>query len=84
MSCYDHIEELATVLGKISRNTDSNEDSMELSIAIASSICKEDGKVNTFKDFLETMIHLKKYHFDNNRETLNNIYKENNEKYGNH
>lgn len=27
----------------------------------------EDGKVNTFKDFLETMINLKKYHFDNNR-----------------
>lgn len=81
MNCQDHMEELVTVLGKISRNTDNNYDSMELSIAIATSICKENGKINTFKNFLETMIHIKKEHFDNNREFLNNMYKENEEKY---
>jgi hypothetical protein len=81
MSCQDYIEELATVLGKFSRHTNNDEDSMELSIAIINSVCKEDGKMNTFKDFLETMIHLKKYHFDNNREILNKMYKENDDKY---
>ena len=84
MTCQDYMEELARVLGKISRNTDSNEDSLELSIAISSSICREDGKMNSFKDFIESMNHVKKYHFDNNREILNNTYKENEEKYKNH
>lgn len=84
MTCQEYMEELATVLGKISRNTNSNEDSLELSIAIASSICREDGKINSFKSFLESMNHIKKYHFDNNREILNNMYKENEEKYKNH
>lgn len=80
MTCQEYIKELATVLGKISRNTNNNEDSLELFIAISSSICKEDGKMNSFEDFLKSMNHIKKYHFDNNREVLNNMYKENEEK----
>lgn len=55
MSCQKHLEEFFSVLGKLSRNTDNNFDSMELSIAIGSSICNENGKINTFKNFLENI-----------------------------
>lgn len=66
-------------IGKLSRNTDNNSDSMELSIAIGSSICNENGKINTFKNFLENMIHIKNtiyllllfFYFTNN---LNNTF----------
>ena len=83
MSCLDHLVELSEVLGKMSKNTNSEEDSLELFVSIASSICKEDGNINTFKGFLETINHLKTHHFDANREEINKIYKENKEKYGN-
>lgn len=49
MSCQKHLEEFFSVLGKLSRNTDNNSDSMELSIAIGSSICNENGKYDPYK-----------------------------------